>query len=267
MITIGMVSITMILNDSLLSESSTNIPFHKNSKFHHPLQIQAGGLYNKINLQLNGDDRRKENEYRRTQNGTYEGEIKLIDSLSVSLSSGYSKQDKTDSGTFRGRERIRLGIKYAYESDNLLLAVGIFQFTRDLFREKTETNNPDFFILRPYFGMGYRINNFQIQTNFHFQSETNELFKERIHEEFRRHYQISLALSYSLLENLDVFFEFEKRFPYDSYVDIETRFANVYPGFLVHTKNHGSFGISAGFPVIHDRIFDRSLRLQYFYFW
>jgi hypothetical protein len=239
----------------------------QSSGFRHPLQIQATGLYSKIQVQGNAGDRRDKDDYIRNQNGHIEGEWKAFENLGFSLNTGYTNFQRTDSGSFKGRDRIGFGIKSAWEFDNWLLGGGVLGFSPNSQQPKTETNNPDFFVVRPYLGLGYKIGDFQVQGELHFQTETNDAFRERFNEEFRRHYQAGVSFSYGILESLNLFLEMETRVPYNLEIDTDTRYASVYPGVSFETQDYGTFAVSAGFPIINDRLYDRSVRLQYFYFW
>lgn len=237
------------------------------SGFRHPLQIQAVGLYNKVNVQANAADLRGENEYTREQNARLEGEWRAFENVSFLANAGYTNLEQNVGGSYKGQDRFGLGIKSAWESENWVFGAGVLGFSRNPSQPKFENVNPDFYILRPYLGAGYKWGNFQIQGELHVQTETNSDFKEKFNEEFRRHYQAGVSFSYGFGDFVNAFLEVETRVPYDREIDRDSRYASVYPGISIPTEDFGTFAISAGFPIINDRVYDRSVRLQYFYFW
>lgn len=240
---------------------------HPSSAFRHPLQIQAPALYNKFRVQGNASDRSNDKEYIREQNLGIEGEWRFLENISLTLKSGYTDHRNTESASYKGQDRLGLGIKSAWEWEDLLVGVGILGFSRHPSAPKTASIQPDFFQLRPYLGVGYKIGDFQMQSEFHFQTETNSQFRENFSEEFRRHYQLGLSLSYGLVDFLSAYLELETRIPYNSKIDTNTRYATAYPGVAFHSESWGRFAVSAGIPVMNERIVDRSVRIQYFYFW
>lgn len=239
----------------------------QSSGFRHPLQIQAVGLYNKVQFQANAAERRADENYLRNQNLGLEGEWKAFENVSFTGNIGYTNLQQTEAGSYKGRDRIGLGAKSAWESENWIMGAGILGFAPNPSQPKTENVNPDFYILRPYIGAGYKWGSFQIQAELHVQTETNTSFRERFNEEFRRHYQGGISASYGVMENLDLFLEMETRIPYDPEIDRASRYASLFPGVSIPTEEYGTFALSAGFPLIEDRIYDRSVRFQYFYFW
>jgi hypothetical protein len=234
------------------------------SKFRHPLQIQAVGLYSKIQVQASAADKRLEDVYTRNQNAMVEGEWKALDNVSFLLTTGLTNFSRSDSGSFKGRDRIGFGIKSAWENENWLIGGGAVVYNRNGAQPKSEIYSPDLYILRSYFGVGFKAGDFQVQSDFQFQSETNSQFKEKFNEEFHRHFQAGVSLSYGVFENLAVFAEVETRIPYNKEIDKESRYASVYPGISIPTESYGTFAISAGIPIMNDRIYDRSVRLNYF---
>jgi hypothetical protein len=248
----------LLSHGSLIADSNS-------SKFRHPLQIQAVGLYSKIQLQGNAGDKRKDDEYSRNQNAMAEGEWKAFDTLSFLLTTGYTNYQQSSPGSFRGRDRIGLGVKSAWESENWLFGGGLIVYNQNAAHPKSENYNPDFYIMKSYLGLGFKIGDFQLQSEVQFQSETNSQFKEKYNDEFRRHYQAGVSISYGILKNLAAFVELETRVPYNKIIDKDARYAAIYPGVSFPTEEYGTFAISGGIPVIDDRIYDRSIRLNYFF--
>lgn len=259
-------SVQYILPFILVISSNAIIGQSNSSKFRHPLQTQSIGLYSKIQVQASAADKKIEDVYSRNQNAKVEGEWKGFDNISFLLTTGLTNYNRSESGSFKGRDRIGFGVKSAWESENWLIGGGAVVYNRNGAQPRTEIYNPDLYILRSFFGVGFKIGDFQIQTDFQFQSETNSQFKEKFNEEFHRHYQVGASLSYGIFENLAVFAEAETRIPYHKEIDKESRYATVYPGISIPTESYGTYALSVGIPIMNDRIYDRSIRLNYFFF-
>ncbi|WCL49935.1 hypothetical protein [Leptospira sp. GIMC2001] len=247
--------------------SADSISAQENSsKFRHPLNIQAVGLYSKIQLDGTSWERRDGETYQNSKKGIVEGEFKALENLSFAFNTGYTNFTNTDSGSYKARDRIGFGVKSAWEGKDWLFGMGLYGYSKDSHIPKTETVNPNLYLVRPYIGGGFQFIGFQILANIEFQSETNSKFNESYNEEFRRHYKVGASVSYGFTDFLTGFLEAETRIPYNKEIDTNTRYGNVYPG-ISYKSDVGTFAVSAGFPVIDDRLFDRQVRLSYFYFW
>ncbi|MCG9875306.1 MAG: hypothetical protein MH321_11035 [Leptospiraceae bacterium] len=236
------------------------------SKFVHPLNIQAVGLYSKIQVDGSAWERRNGEKYQNNKTARVEGEIKAFENLSFAINTGYTDFTQTDSGSYKGRDRVGFGAKTAWEGENWQFGMGVFGYSKDTTIPKTESFNPNFLLVRPYLGGGFRFLGFQILANVEFQTETNSKFKETYNEEFRRHYKAGASLAYTFFDKLTLFLEAETRIPYNKEIDTNIRYGNAYPG-ISYKSDLGTFALSAGIPVIDDRLFDRQAKLSYFYFW
>jgi hypothetical protein len=259
--------IISIFSISILFISSAIVAQENSSKFRHPLNVQAIGLYTKIQVEGTAWERRNGEEYQKSHSGKMEGELKAFNNLSFALNSGYTNFHRTDSGSYKGQERISGGVKAAWEGENWLFGMGVFGSTRDTTIPKSESYNPNLYLVRPYLGGGIRFLGFQALINLEYQSETNSKFKERYNEEFQRHYKAGASLGYSFTDSWTIFLEAETRVPYNKNIDKNIRYGNVYPGFSYKSESWGTIALSGGIPVIDDRLFDRQMKLSYFYFW
>jgi hypothetical protein len=239
----------------------------KSSDWKHPIQMQSGALYTKLGASVQAEDRRNQDDYIRSGGIFVESEIRFWENLSFLVETGYRRRERTDTGRIQGMDRVGLGIKSAWEWESAYFGMGILGYSRDTSSPKTEENNPQLYLLRPFVSAGYRFQEFQIQGQLSFQSETNSRFRESFSEEFRRYYQVNLTASHDLGLGFDAFLEWEARLPYDREIDRESRNLAVFPGLAWTANSAGRFAISAGFPLWKDRIFDRSLQLQYLYLW
>jgi hypothetical protein len=271
-----MISKHSLLNFSVLNYSFYFIGFlflanalsaqENSSKFQHPLNIQAVGLYSKVQVDGSAWERRNGDKYQNNKTAKIEGEIKAFENLSFAINTGYTDFTQTDSGSYKGRDRIGFGLKTAWEGENWLFGMGVFGYSKNSTIPKTETFNPDFLLVRPYLGGGFRLLGFQVLANVEFQTETNSSFKEKYNDEFRRHYKAGASVGYTFFDTLTLFLEAETRIPFNKEIDTNTRYGNAYPGISYKT-DLGTFALSGGIPVINDRLFDRQVKVSYFYFW
>ncbi len=243
----------------------------KSPNFSHPLQIEPVSIYNKIRVDGSYFDKRTNVIYEQNRNITIEGEYNFWNHFSISSSLGRNNYILTDTETSNTYDRFNLGVKYGriidFGTSSLLLGAGIRLYDKKKGATPTERENPDFYLVRPNFGIGFRSGRFEILSEFRFQTETNKSFKEGSLEEFRRYYQFGMAPSFAINQSLRTFMEFEYREPYDRYVDTKTRFFNFYPGVSFATENFGTFSLSLQIGLLkrEENAIDRGIRFSYFY--
>ena len=163
---------------------------------------------------------------------------------------------------------IKYGKIFEIGKSDLLIGAGVKFYDRKRGAPLQERENPEYYLVSPNFGLGFKSGKFEIMTEFRFQTETNRKFKEGTLEEFRRFYQFGIAPSYSITPNLRGFLEFEYREPYDKIIDTKTRFFNFYPGISYNTDNFGTFNLSLQVRLLskEENSIDRGIRFSYFYF-
>lgn len=255
------------IKDSAMDQSPP-----KSKGFAHPLQVEPVSVYTKVRGNAGYWDRDFNGTYEEIKNINIEGELKFWENFSVLTSMGRTQVSLTDSPREITWDRANLGLKYAktfdFGSSQFLIGGGLRVFDRkrnSVFRER---ENPDYYLVRPNFGFGYKNGIFELLSEFRFQTETNKQARESNLEEFRRYYQIGIAPSIALGESFRVFTEFEYREPFDKVIDTNTRFFNFYPGFSYKTDSVGTFSVSlmAGILPKKENSMDRGIRFSYFYF-
>lgn len=240
--------------------------------FAHPLQIEPVSIYNKLRVDGSYFDKRTNVIYEQNRNISIEGEYNFWNHFSISSSLGRNQYTLTDTEPSNTYDRFNLGLKYGriidFGSSSLLLGGGIRLYDKKKGTDTTDRENPDFYLVRPNFGIGFRSGRFEILSEFRFQTETNRSFREGNLDEFRRYYQFGLAPSFAINQTFRTFMEFEYREPYDRMVDTKTRFFNFYPGVSFATENLGTFSISLQIGLLkrEENAIDRGIRFSYFYF-
>jgi hypothetical protein len=242
------------------------------SNFSHPLQIEPVAIYNKARVTGTYWDKKQLGVYEQYRNLQLEGELNFWNDFSVISSIGKTNYIITDSEPENSFDRLNLGLKYGkifnLGSSQLLVGGSMKFFNKKLDGELKSRENPDYFLMRPNFGLGYKSGRFEIMSEFRFQTETNRNLKEGSLDEFRRYYQFGIAPSWAITPQVRVFTELEYREPYDKVIDTKTRFFNFYPGFSYNTQEFGTFSVSLQLSILSrdENAMDRGLRLSYFYF-
>ncbi len=269
--TTGKESNQISVNDSSTqTDASTAKSPSKN--FAHPLQIEPVAVYTKIRGNLSYWDRNFNKVYEEVRSLNAEGELKFWENFSITTSVGRTQVVLTDSPTETTWDRANLGLKYAKVIDTgssqWLIGGGIRfydQKRNSLFRER---ENPEYYLIRPNFGIGFKKGIFELMSEFRFQTETTRKGRESSLEEFRRYYQVGIAPSIALGESFRIFTELEYREPFDKTVDTNTRFFNFYPGVSYKTDSMGTFSLSLMAALLpkSENAIDRGIRFSYFYF-
>lgn len=239
------------------------------SSFAVPLRIEPAAVYTKIRIDGNGAERRDSNVYEREKQGYIEGEFKFLQNFSIKAGITKTQWEKSGSATLTQQGRLNVGLKYASEHNLSFGAIvwggGIRWFDKQDKQFARDGVAPELYLVRPNLNFGLRVGPFEVIADLQFQSETNRAFKENSKEEFRRHYQAGLAISFGLTDNLRLFAETELRKPYQEKVDTNTKFWNVYPGLSYQIYKGGFLSVSAQIPVIPERQMDRGVRISYFH--
>ncbi|MCG6144000.1 hypothetical protein ND856_02850 [Leptospira bandrabouensis] len=243
-----------------------------NTGFAHPLQVEPVALYTKVrgNIGYWHKDFNGVKEINKDIN--VEGEYKFSDSFSVISSAGRTDYSQTDTAREITWDRWNAGIKYGkvYEngSSQFLIGAGLRLYDKKRNAEFRERENPDFYLIRPNFGLGYKYGIFQIMSEIRFQTETNRHGKESSLQEFKRYYQVGIAPSFSIADSVRIFTELEYREPVDRVADKNLRYFNFYPGISMSTDNLGTFSFSLLLGILpkEDNAIDRGIRFSYFYF-
>ncbi|TGL86630.1 hypothetical protein EHQ68_15115 [Leptospira congkakensis] len=243
-----------------------------NSGFAHPLQIEPVAVYTKLRGNLTYWDKNFNGVKEINKNINVEGEYKFTETLSVISSIGRTEYSQTDSAKEITWDRWNGGIKYGKIFDNgssqFLIGGGLRIYDKKRNAEFREKENPDFYLIRPNFGLGYKRGIFQIMSEFRFQTETNRHGKESSLEEFKRYYQVGIAPSFAIADSVRIFTELEYREPLDKIADKNLRYFNFYPGISMNTESLGTFSFSVLLGVLPkaDNAMDRGIRFSYFYF-
>ncbi len=256
----------------VVASSATSIYSQNQSSFAHPLQIEPVSIYNKIKIDALYWDKRTTSLYEQNRSITFEGEYNFWNHFSIISSIGKSDYRLTNIEPTNSYDRWNLGLKYGREfalgNSKLVVGGGLRFFDRKKGNPLNERENPDYYLVRPNFGIGFQSGRFELLTEFRFQTETNRSFKENNVEEFRRYYQFGIAPSYQIIEKLRLFTEFEYREPYDRAIDTKTRFFNFYPGLAYKTDSTGTFTLSLQQSLLsrEANAIDRGIRVSYYYF-
>jgi hypothetical protein len=256
----------------ILSFFSVEIFSSPNTGFAHPLQIEPVAVYTKLRGNISYWDKNFNQVYEQNKNINVEGEIKFFENFSVISSLGRNEYTYTDSAKELTWDRYNFGLKYGKIFDlgnsQFLIGAGLRLYDKKrnaLFRER---ENPDYYLVRPNFGLGFKYGKFEIMSEFRFQTETNRHGRETNLEEFKRYYQVGIAPSFAIADYVRIFTELEYREPFDKTADKNLRYFNFYPGISMSTENFGTFSFSALFGVLPkaDNAMDRGIRFSYFYF-
>ncbi len=242
------------------------------SNFAHPLQIEPVAIYNKIRVNASYWDKRNLGIYEQNKNLNIEGEYNFWNNFSITSSIGKTNYVQTNSAVEETWNRWNFGLKYGkifdFASGQLLVGGGISFFDRKRGGELRERENPEYYLIRPNFGLGFKSGRFEIMSELRFQTETNQKMKEGTLEEFRRYYQFGIAPSFAATESIRMFLELEYREPFDRNVDTKTRFFNIYPGIAYKSESIGTFSLSLQLSILarNENAMDRGIRFSYFYF-
>ncbi|MDZ4725178.1 MAG: hypothetical protein SH817_03430 [Leptospira sp.] len=251
---------------------SSSIMSQTNSNFAHPLQIEPVAVYKKIRGDFSYWDKRYLGVYEQNRNFQVEGEYIFWNNFSATSSIGRNNYSISDAMPETTWDRWNFGLKYGkvfdFGSSQLLVGGGIRLYDKRRNSEIRERENPDYYLVRPNFGIGYKNGRFEVMTEFRFQTETNRSFREGNLEEFRRYYQFGIAPSVELSPSFRAFTEFEYREPFDKLIDSRTRFLNFYPGISYKSDSSGTMSVSLLFSLLakNDNAMDRGIRISYFYF-
>ncbi|MBP7281699.1 MAG: hypothetical protein KBA66_08995 [Leptospiraceae bacterium] len=242
---------------------------NEKSSFAIPLRIEPAAVYTKIRIDGQGVEKREDNIYEREKQGSIEGEFKFFEYFSVKAGTTKTQWEKSDSATLTQQSRLNVGLKFASEhkfsSGAFVWGGGVRGFDKQSPKYAREGVAPELYLIRPNLNLGLKLGDFEAIIDLQMQSETNKAFKENQQEQFRRYYQGGLALSYGLTENFRLFAETECRKPYNSSIDVNSKFWNVYPGFSYQIYKGGFISASLQFPVIEERLMDRGARISYFH--
>ncbi|MCW7505737.1 hypothetical protein [Leptospira paudalimensis] len=243
-----------------------------NKGFAHPLQIEPVAVYSKVRGNLSYWDKDYNQVKEINKNVGVEGEYKFSESFSVISSVGRTEYSQTDTTKEFTWDRYNVGLKYGkiFDAGNSQFLIGgglrIYDKKRNsLFREH---ENPEYYLIRPNFGLGYKYGIFQIMTEIRFQTETNKQGRESKLDEFKRYYQIGIAPSFGIADSVRIFTELEYREPIDKTADKNLRYFNFFPGISMNTESMGTFSFSLMFGMLPkaDNAMDRGIRFSYFYF-
>ncbi len=239
------------------------------SSFAVPLRVEPAAVYTKIRIDGQVSENRESNVYEREKQGNIEGELKFLQNFSVKVGTTKSQWEKSGSKTLTQLDRLYAGLKFAKEHQlsfgSIVWGGGVKWFDQQSKKYARDGQAPELYLIRPNANFGLKVGGFEAIVDLQFQSETNRAFQENSKEEFRRHYQAGLALSYGITENFRLFAETEYRKPYNPTVDVHTKFWNVYPGFSYQVYNGGFLSASLQIPVIPERQMDRGIRISYFH--
>jgi hypothetical protein len=237
--------------------------------FTYPLRVEPAVTYNKVRVDASDSEYKTKKQYRNTLGLGLEGEFKLGENFSILAIASPSREVNTNTATKTTPGRFGFGFRYAKVFDlgfgSLALGGGLKLFSREnapVVKYKNE--NPDYYFIRPHISVGFLSGGFQAIAEFIFQSETNSSFREGQNDEFRRYKQAGLALSYKFDSGFGIILESQYREPYNRKVDTNTRFWYGYPG-IFYKSSIGTFGVSFQASLIHEREYDRGLKLSYIY--
>lgn len=253
----------------VLLAATFNLYGNDKSSFAIPLRVEPAAVYTKIRIDGQGEEDREKNIYERQLQGSIEGEFKFFEYFSIKAGTTKTRWEKSDAATLTQQGRLNLGLKFASEhkfsAGAFVWGGGVRWFDRQSKKFAREGVAPDLYLIRPNLNLGLKLWDFEVILDFQLQSETNRAFKENSQEQFRRYYQAGLALSYGLTENFRLFAETEYRKPYNSQIDTNSKFWNVYPGFSYQIYKGGFISASLQFPVMEERLMDRGARISYFH--
>lgn len=242
------------------------------SLFNHPMRIEPASVYRKIRFDATATENREDNYYRRHRSGRLEGEFNFK-SFAIKAAGGGSVLERSGASTLNRVDRFMLGLKYGQEYGSkggaFAWGLGIKGFSRyrrdDTYKKEDIENNLS--LIRPNLSLGLRLLQFELQAEAHYQTETNSKFREEPLQQFRRHYQGGLSLSYGFSDKFRLFLESEYREPYHKKDDTKTRFWNIYPGFTYKLYEDGRIGLSYQISMMKEKYNDdRGLRFSYFHF-
>ncbi|WP_210416283.1 hypothetical protein [Leptospira idonii] len=242
------------------------------SVFAHPLQVEPVAVYTKVRGNISYWDKRQNGVYEENKNINIEGEFRFWQNFSVISSIGKNRYSYTNSEPENTWDRWNVGLKYGKIWDTgtsqFLFGAGLRLYDKKRGGDLKERENPEYYLVRPNVGFGFKRGPFEIMSELRFQTETNSKGRESNLEEFRRYYQVGIAPSYGVSPSVRIFAELEYREPFDKTVDTRTRYFNFYPGFSYKTESLGTFSLSAQFAGLakNENAMDHGVRFSYFYF-
>jgi len=234
--------------------------------FTPPLRLDAPVISSRARVFGAAGELRDSDYYRRDRTVGADIEWALGDQFSVVSSMGETWRERSKTETYRARERLNLGFRFAATGK---LTGGIWGFSgglrvfdkKGIKQAKIEEVNPGLYIALFSVQGGLKRGPLEAVLSFSFQTETNTKLVERPGEEFRRHSLFGLALSYGLSRRKRVFLELEYREPYHRDVDEGVRFFRAYPGFRWGTADNYALSISLLFAIRRENELDRGFRL------
>lgn len=243
----------------------------KESNFEHTLRIEPASVYSKIHLSGNVAENHSIDIYQKDKNLSLEGELKFLDVFSIKLAGGKTKYQETDQKPISQWDRLNVGLKFAKENgvknNRVVYGSGIRIFLQESNQNPRTQNSPNLYLVKPHFSFGWGIGDFEIQTEFAFQTETNSKFKESAQEEFRRNYIFGLSVSYGLTDWFRLLFETEYLEPYQKKIDTNIGGWYAYPGFMLSLFENGRLGVSLQFPISkQDYLYERGLKISYIHY-
>jgi len=237
--------------------------------FAHPLWIEPACVYTLVRADLGGAENHDGDVYERARYVRARGEYAWGDFFSVSARFGATQYERTDAAPLREADRLGLGVKFVYTglSTGGAFALGgsLGIFDRKRFSPERAGEDARLYLLRPALLFGWKRGALELLAEIRFQTETNNRFREEFNQEFRRHYQFGIALSWGEAGGPRLFAETEYREPYDRVVDAGNRFWHFYPGVAWDFPRFGRAAVSLLIPIRGDGPADRGMRISYFY--
>jgi hypothetical protein len=214
-------------------------------------------------------ENREPGGYEKRQYIRMDMEYSFFNLISLTVSPGYMKRAKSEAETIVKSDRWNVGLKLfsreRYGRGALSYGGGV-QFHSRISDPAIEGENLDFYLVRGYAGLAKQTGKFEMGMTLQFQSETNRNLQERGREEFKRHYQAEMYMSWSAAPAMRLHLETAYRIPYNKKIDTDARFWNVYPGISYLFSDRHSAGISLLLPLRKDGYADRGVRLSYTFF-
>ena len=191
-----------------------------------------------------------------------EGELRFFENFSLGIQAGIRREEIEGSDTRTYFERPGLSIRYIRPTGGLFWGGGLRLFNKHYSREAVEGEDPTLYRIRPMLLLGLVLGELELAAEAHYQSQTNQKFKEDLDQEFRRHYQLGLSASFGLGKHWRIHTETEYRLPYDKNLDAESRFWNFYPGISYNFSGGSRINLYLSMPVLtRSRNLDRGAGL------
>ena len=242
------------------------------SNFNHPLWIEPASVYTKVRIDGEGYKKVQSSTWETKNTGRIEGEFAFNNLFSIKASGGQFAETVKGSRTHVARERWMLGMKFGKEfgssSSAFAIGAGVKLLDRPAYQKESERAgvSQSFYLVRPNISMGLRFGNFEAHTEFRFQTETNSSFREGPLDEFKRHYQAGLGVSYGFLNIFRAYLETEYRHPYHKKHDADTLQWYFHPGIGILPYKGGLIAISATIPTMKKEYSERGGQLSFMHF-